>query len=391
MNILYILLAVLIFGFLIFVHELGHYLAARIAGVKIIEFSIGMGPKLFAVTSKKTKIKYSLRLLPIGGFVNMEGEGEHANPTADKPEEDAGVEVIEPEEKVEDNDPRSYKNKPAWVKILILLAGPLMNILVGFVITFIMVLTVRTADGQIYLSSNTVHSFHEGAVSAETGLMNGDKIVKVGGVLVHTGQELAYEISMQGKSESIYEQQIGFDTIIQRNVVRLDLTVIRNGEKVKLESVAFPADSNGGILFGAADFYVFAESPTFWNVVKQSWFRSLSSVKMVWDSLIGIVTGRFGISAVSGPVGAAQVITEAAKTSSYMLLYIFSVIAMNLGVVNLLPFLPLDGGHIVFALYELIARKPAPKKAEEICQLVGVALMFGLMIVITIKDVINLF
>ena len=391
MNILYILLAVLIFGFLIFVHELGHYTAARIAGVKIIEFSIGMGPKLFAVTSKKTGIKYSLRLFPIGGFVNMEGEGEYSNPTADKAEEDAGIEVVEPEEKPDDNDPRSYKNKPAWVKILILLSGPLMNIIVGFIITFIMVLTVRTADGQIYLSSNTIHSFQSGAVSAETGLMEGDVILKVGGVSVHTGQELAYEISMQGKSAEVYEQQIGFDTIIQRDIVKLDLTVRRGGETVVLKDVAFPADSNGGILFGSPDFYVFAEVPNFGNVIKQSWFRSLSSVKMVWDSLAGIVTGRFGISSVSGPVGAAQVITEAAKTSSYMLLYIFSVIAMNLGVVNLFPFLPLDGGHIVFALYELIARKPAPKKAEEICQLIGVVAMFGLMIVITVKDIVNLF
>ena len=239
MNILYILLAVLIFGFLIFVHELGHYTAARIAGVKIIEFSIGMGPKLFAVTSKKTGIKYSLRLFPIGGFVNMEGEGEYSNPTADKAEEDAGIEVVEPEEKPEDNDPRSYKNKPAWVKILILLSGPLMNIFVGFIITFIMVLTVRTADGQIYLSSNTIHSFQSGAVSAETGLMEGDVILKVGGVSVHTGQELAYEISMQGKSAEVYEQQIGFDTIIQRNVVKLDLTVKRGGENQLLYAALY--------------------------------------------------------------------------------------------------------------------------------------------------------
>ena len=160
MNILYILLAILIFGFLIFVHELGHYLAARVAGVKILEFAIGMGPKIASFVSKKSGIRYSLRLLPIGGFVNMEGEGEYANPTAEKEEiapEDAGIEVVEPEKKPEDDDPRSYKNKPAWVKILILLAGPLMNMLVGFIITFIMILTVRTADGQIYLSSNTIH------------------------------------------------------------------------------------------------------------------------------------------------------------------------------------------------------------------------------------------
>ncbi len=385
---LYILLALLLFGVLVFVHELGHYLAARACGVRVIEFAIGMGPKLLRWTSKKTNIKYSLRLLPVGGFCSMEGEGELSNPTM--PEQTDNDEKKEPATE-ETPDPRSYKNKPAWVKLIILVAGPFMNILLGIVMTFVMVICTRGADGQILLASNKVAEFGDMAISAETGLQLGDTVVKVGNVSVHTGQELSYEISMQGGELQDYNQYIGDNNYVNRKVVAIDLTVIRNGERVVLEGVKFLGEEVEGTILGSTDFKVAREDPTFFNVVKQSWYRSLSSVKMIWDSLIGLITGRFALSSVSGPVGTTQVITEAARSGWYMLLYIFIIISMNLGVFNLLPVLPLDGGHVVFALYELIARRPAPKKLVETCQLIGVVLMFGLVIVVTFKDIFALF
>ncbi len=384
------ILALLLFGVLIFVHELGHYIAARLCGVRVIEFAIGMGPKLLRWTSKKTGILYSIRLFPVGGFCAMEGEGEHSNPVK--------TEVIEQEKTKEEGgeteevkDPKSYKNKPAWIKMIILIAGPAMNILLGFVMTFVMVIATRGADGQIILASNTVAKFSELAISAETGLKVGDTVVKVGNVPIHTGQELTYEISMQGKEIEEYNQYIGNDSYANRQVISVDLTVIRGGETVVLEDVKFLAEVTQGTVLGVTDFYASREDASVGNIIKQTWFRSLSSVKMVWDSLIGLITGRFALSSVSGPVGTTQVITEAARSGWYMLLYIFIVISMNLGVFNLLPFLPLDGGHIVFALYELIFRRPAPKKVEETCQMIGVILMFGLMIVVTFKDIFTLF
>lgn len=379
---LYILLALLLFGFLIFVHEFGHYLAARLCGVKVLEFAIGMGPKLFQWRSKKTDIKYTLRLLPVGGFCSMEGEGEHSNPDGSANNDD--------NEQLEDDDPCSYKNKPAWMKMIILAAGPLMNIIVGVIMTFVMVVGYRV-DGEIILASNTIARFEENAISDATGLDVGDKVIKVGNVSVHTGTELAYEISNQAKNTEDYFQYVGEDSEVARQVISLDLTVIRNGEKIVLEDVKFLAETVQGSVFGKTDFYALREKASFANIMKQAWFRSLNSVKMVWDSLIGLLTGRFSLSSVSGPVGTTQVITQAASMGWYTLVYIFVIIAMNLGVFNLLPVLPLDGGHIVFAIYELIARKPAPKKLEEICQIVGIILMFGLMIVVTVKDIINLF
>ena len=369
----------MLFGVLIFVHELGHYVAARLSGVRVIEFAIGMGPRLLARTSEKTGILYSLRAFPVGGFCAMEGEGENSNPVR--------TETCE----TEDKDPRSYKNKPAWVKMLILIAGPAMNILLGFVLTFVMVVATRGADGQIILASNTVTQFESLAVSVETGLRVGDTVVKVGNTPIHTGQELTYEISMQGREIEEYRQYVGGDNFVNRQVVSLDLTVIRDGETVVLEDVKFFAEVAQGTVLGNTDFYVARERVDLGSIAKQTLYRSLSSVKMVWDSLIGLLSGRFGLAAVSGPVGTTQVITQAAQTGWYTLLYIFIVISMNLGVFNLLPFLPLDGGHIVFALYELIFRRPVPKKFEETCQMIGVVLMLGLMIIVTFKDIFTLF
>lgn len=381
-TILYVLLALFLFGILIFVHELGHYLAARICGVKVLEFAIGMGPKVLKWQSKKTEIKYSLRLFPIGGFCAMQGEGDMSNPTADKPQDEQTQE--QEQEDVIDDDPRSYKNKPAWMKIIILVAGPLMNIILGFLLTFVLVISGRDANGEIQLASNTVAEFNEGALSSQSGLMVGDTIIKVGNVSVHTGQEVVYEISMQGNQVVEYGEE-------KLQVVMLDMTVIRNGETVPIYDVMFLAFSEEGAAFGEPDFKVYREETSFLNIVKQSWYRSLSSVKMVWDSLTGMLTGRFALSSVSGPIGATQAITTAAKTSFYTLLYLFIVISMNLGVFNLIPILPLDGGHILFSLYEWIFRRPAPKKVEEYCQMVGVVLMFGFMIIIAVKDVIKLF
>ncbi len=380
-TILYIILALLLFGVLIFVHELGHYIAARACGVKVLEFSIGMGPTLFKWQSKKTDIKYSLRALPVGGFCAMEGENEL---------DEDGKEI----ESEEDKDPRSYKNKPAWMKIIILVAGPLMNIILGVLMTIVLVIGSRGEDGKILVATNTVADFTENAISLETGLMANDTVVKVGNVNIHTGTELAYEISIQGKEIEKYTQYVGEngEETVEREVVSLDLTVIRDGKEVVLEDVKFLASVTEGSVFGNTDFRVYRDGDvTFLDIVKNSWYRSLSSVKMVWDSLIGLLSGRFALSSVSGPVGTTQVITQAASAGWYTLLYIFVVISMNLGVFNLIPILPLDGGHVVFALYELIARKPAPRKLREACQIIGVALMFGIMIVVTIKDVIKLF
>ena len=352
------LVAILLFLVLIIIHEFGHFIAAKLMGVRVNEFAVGFGPKLFSVKGKETN--YAFNLIPFGGYCAMEGEDENST------------------------DERAFCNKKAWRRFIIVVMGATFNLILGLIIVAVILAPIKV------FTSTTVATFDENALSQSTGLMVDDKIIKVGNVSVHTAQELSYEIMIQGKDAELYDHNIGFETV-QRQVVSLDLTVIRNGEKTVLNDVKFLSDVTSGTRIGVTDFRIYRENASFGNVMKQSFFRALSCVKMVWDSLVGLLSGRFAFSSVSGPVGTTQVIVEAAQTGWYTLLNLFIIISMNLGVFNLLPFLPLDGGHILFCLYEIVFRRPVPKKFEEYCQIIGVLLMFGLMIIVLVKDVINLF
>ncbi len=349
MKILYVLFALLIFGFLIFIHELGHYLFARLFKVTINEFSIGMGPKLFSKKSKKTGILYSLRLLPVGGYVSMEGEDG------------------------ESRDENAFQKKAPWKRLVILAAGGLTNILAGFLAMFFLVCATSGSLGSTTVAEFLPREGAETALSEESGLKTGDEIVKVGRVRVHTANELVYEIMSQGDKP-------------------VTLTVLREGEKTVLEGVSFPTLTEAGAVFGDTDFRVYAEEGTFGNILKHSFFRSFSTVKMIWDSLFDLIGGRYGVEAISGPVGVTQAISDAAEQKNAgNLVYLAIVIAVNLGVVNLLPLPALDGGRIVFVLIEMVFRKPVDRKIEGYIHAAGLFILLALILLITVKDVIKLF
>ena len=340
----YIIIAILIFGLLIFIHEGGHFLFARLFKVTVNEFSIGMGPKLVSKKSKKSGISYSLRAFPIGGFVSMAGEDE------------------------ESDDPNALNKKPVWQRMIIVAAGGVINLVAGILVMFILVFS-STSMG---LGSTTVAEFRDGALSQSSGLKAGDTIVEVEGRNVHIADELVYEI-----------MRLGIEPV--------DLTVVRDGEKTVIEDVEFPQISEQSVAFGDADFYVYGQERTFTNLVKHSFYRSTYTVRMIWESLYDLVTGRYGIEAVSGPVGVTEALTEAAQTGSYNFIYLVVVISMNLGVMNLLPLPALDGGRLVFLLIEAVRRKPINPKVEGVIHTAGLALLMLLMIFICVKDVIKLF
>ena len=341
MGILYFILTIFIFGILVLVHEGGHFLVARANGIAVEEFAVGMGPKILSRVSKKSGIRYSLRLRPIGGFVSMAGEEE------------------------ESDNPNAFCNKSVWRRILTILAGPLTNILIGVLCMVILV----CASGR--LASTTVAEFADESKSS-AWLKEGDKIVSVGGVPVHTGNELVYEIMNSG-----YEP--------------VDVVVMRDGKKVTLESVEFPTFSEAGATFGDVDFKPYAEAKTFGNIVKHAFFRSLSTIKMIWDSIIDMIRGRYGIEAVSGPIGITETVGTTVKNGGFMnLLYLFVVLAMNLGVVNLLPIPALDGGRLLFLIIEGIAGRPINRKVEGYINGAGLIILFTLMILISCKDIFTL-
>ncbi len=351
MLLLYILVAILMFGSLIFIHELGHFLTARLFQVKIYEFAIGMGPKLISWKSKKNGTAYSLRMLPIGGFVSMAGEDEDSD------------------------DEGSLRNKKVWQRIIITAAGSVFNLLIGLIV---MLVIVSAAEN---IGSTKVLNHPEGATSVQTetsdGLLAEDEILKINGKKVYVFYDMNYKISRYGTEP-------------------LDITVLRDGKEVLLEDVVFPIHTEQGVSFGMRDFNVYYAEKNLFTILENTFYQSVYTVRMVYDSLYDLITGKFGIQQMSGPVGITDVITDAAqdavesKDGSYLFM-LFVVLAMNLGCMNLLPFPALDGGRIVFLVIEGIRRKPIDAKVEGMIHFVGMALLLLLMLIITFKDIFTLF
>ena len=346
MNIQTIIIAILVFGFLILIHELGHYVFARIFKVTITEFSIGMGPKLVWYDSKKTGIRYCLSAIPFGGYVAMVGEDG------------------------ESDDPNAFNKKPAWQRLIVTVAGATVNIIAG-VIAIIILASLKDLD----FGDTTVAGFPETGYEVSTqdsGLMLGDEIVRIDGKRVNYLDELSYEIMRKGHEP-------------------VDVTVIRDGKEILLPDVVFPTDSQQGQTFGMMDFQVYAVDKTVGSVLGYSMSKSVLIVRMCWESIFDLITGRYTVAAVSGPIGIGEVIGEAANQGVGPLLSIIALVSINLGVMNLLPIPALDGGRTVLLLVEMIARKKLPDKIEATINAVGLAVLLGLSAIIMIKDVIGLF
>lgn len=469
---MFILIAILIFGLLIFIHELGHFIAARICGVYVLEFAIGMGPKIFSVKSKKSGTVYSIRLFPMGGFVSMLGENGMETVQGDNGENETTENSIlinqekaededarEVPETVADSDPRSYSNQSVWKRIFISIAGPFMNVLLGFLMMFVVVLATATqsplgstrigafnvvyaaedpyeelengdyiykVDGvflqsysqlskmveesetglfsievmrlvgegeeeqveniiftDVYLDAALLAEKFDYSLSEKTGLRLNDQVIKVNSTSVHTQNELAYEMMNQG-----------YDTANEP----LTITVIRDGETLVLEGIQIPNFEDSGAVFGNIDFKVWPEQPIeghetmprFGVLLKHAWFRSVSTVKMVYDSLVGLFSGRFGVEAVSGPIGITKTVATVAKTGFLNVLYLIVIISINLGIMNLLPFPGLDGGHLMIYAIEVVRRKPMKKELEGTINFIGLLILLALAVLIAIKDIINL-
>lgn len=366
------------FGFLIFIHELGHYLTARLCKVQINEFSIGMGPKLFGFRSKKTGILYALRILPIGGYVSMEGENgnvEGISESADQQDEFTDAAKAHREKCA------PFNKKNVWQRILITVAGGVTNVVIGALIMTLYITTSTAIGGTV------VAEFADGAVSSKQGLMELDEIVSVDKTKVNTSTSLLYEISQtQGKPCKIVVNRGKYVYDEQKS------KIITNDEytTVTLE-VSFGQETEQGFVMGVADFTVFRVQKTLKSVISQSWSHTVLAGKMVWESLIGLVTGRYGISAMSGPIGTGEVIGQAASYGISQLLYLVALISVNLGIANLLPIPALDGGRLAFQIVEVIRRKPVPEHIEGKIHTVGLLLLMVLMIVIAFKDTIGIF
>lgn len=375
-------MAISVFGFLILIHELGHFISARIFKVKINEFSIGMGPRLLYFDSKKTGTRYSVAIFPFGGFVAMEGEdGEREEqPKKDDNLIDATLAIekeAEPkaQEKSAVQKSERFDQKPAWQRLIITAAGAIVNIIAGFLIMVIVstfgpmnsttVKAFAGSDGELYKDVLGVE-----ISVADSGILPGDKIIAVGGKRVSIYDEMSYEIMRQGTEP-------------------VKVTVERNGERKDIV-VTFPITENEGVSYGTFDFTTKDVRKNPVSIVTYSFKNSVLFIRMVWESLFDLVTGRYSLSAISGPVGISSEIGAAARIGVIPLLYMVVVISINLGVMNLLPIPALDGGRLIAILIEIITRKKIPAKVERIINGVGLVLLLSLSAVVLVKDIIQL-
>ena len=439
-----ILIGVLLFELIIFIHEFGHFITAKKSGIKVNEFSLGMGPKLFSFGKGETK--YSLRIFPIGGYCAMEGEDE------------------------ESPEPRAFNNAKIWKRMIVIIAGAVMNIILGLILMFVIVVQ------QDSFSTTTVSSFPATSYSANSGLQVGDEIKEINGYGISTSMDFSYPIStadlktVKGDTLEVYKEDccnylynmaakavqeqgesISDETIYELNKTlstasgkintvndkekanelyqeyykeinsllgiedytieeikvketrqryTADILVERDGEEVMLNDVQFftytTKDDDEPKM--SMDFYVEQMDKTVGSVISQTFKQTISTCKMVYASLGGLLTGKFGFKDLSGPVGIASAVTEVASESLQSgfldavnsIIYVMMIITVNLGLFNMLPFPALDGGRFVFLLIEAIRRKPVPRKAEAVVNSIGMALLILLTIVITVSDVFKL-
>ncbi len=348
LNILLIIIAVLLFGLIISIHEFGHFFTAKLSGIRVNEFAVGMGPKLFGFTRGETD--YSLRLFPIGGYCAMEGEDE------------------------ESPDDKAFNNKPVWKRMIVIVAGAFMNIILGLVLMSVIVCQSNL------LATNQIAAFTENSKLEAAGAKVGDYIYSVDGYRIRTETDLSF----------------GFGTADPDSC---NIVLVRDGEKIELNNVKLDSYESSGRTAVVIDFKIYGVQKTPLRIIKKSVDNTWSMMKMVILSLKGIVTGKYGLNDVSGPVGVAQAITEAASTgletsvsdAIYNIMTIMALISINLGVFNLLPFPALDGGRFVFLLIEAVRKKPVPRKYEAWVNTAGMAILLAFMVVVTCKDIIGIF
>lgn len=363
MSIIYIILALLMLAIMVTVHEWGHFIAARMTGIPVKEFSIGFGPKLAQWKSRKHDTVFSIRMIPAGGFCAFYGE--------DDPDEKA------------DEDPRAMRGFPVWKRVITVLMGPVMNFVLAFMVGlgFYWIGGVTEVTYGNYLQ---VQSVNAGSAADQAGVQAMDLLKQVAGIdaagTTADGRDYLFRelINEYGKDNEA-----------------LEIVVERNGEEKTL--TVFPqADSEGrmmiGIVIGPEILSQVYRRPGFIESAGLSVRLCIREGGMIIESLGMLMRGDAGLSDMSGPVGVIRVVAEETQqygAEAYILLLIF--ISVNLGLVNLLPIPGLDGAQIILLLVEAIRRKPLSRKTEAYIKLVGFAALMLLFVTLTFQDVSNIF
>ena len=387
--------AVFVFSAVIAIHEFGHFMVAKLCGVQVNEFSIGMGSVLCKRVRKGTQ--YSIRALPVGGFVALEGE---ESPESNQAEKNTDEEPLSPHSDADSSPSRGAKadagkpdlpplsgevaeptgsdgevspsgiplnEAPVWQRALIMLAGAGMNFVLGFVVMAILI----TAQSEP-ITSKVLYQVEENALCGQTGLQAGDKILAVNGRRCFVANDILYEL-------------------MRTEDYTADFTVLRDGKKVELPGVQFDTwQDDKGETHMSLGFTVYGIKKTPLNVLKEAGNSVLYYGRIIFASLSDLLRGRESINDLSGPVGIVTAIGQAASYGWQDLLEMLVLITVNVGIFNLLPFPALDGGKVVFLLIEGVTGHAVPEKIQSGLTVAAFALLFGLMIFATYNDILRL-
>ncbi|MDD2217285.1 MAG: RIP metalloprotease RseP [Eubacteriales bacterium] len=328
-----IIYAILIFCVLIFVHEAGHFIAAKLCGVKVNEFALGMGPAL--IKKQKEETLYSLRAFPIGGFCAMEGEDE------------------------EYGDPRAFNNKKAWQKSIILIAGSLMNLILAVAIL---------AGVALYMGTPVpvVSEFMEGSPAQKAGIEIGDTVAAVDGQKVYEWEDLNRLIG-ESTGETLAVTVVG-KSGAEKTVIT-NVLVDETGRRL----IGFIPERSHNVMAATID------------GVKATGNMTVSMV----DILRQLFTGDVPVSDLSGPVGIVAIVNDTAPMGFVYIAYIAALISLNLAIINMLPFPALDGGRLVFIAIRKVTGKAITDEIEARVHFAGIMLLFGLMIYVTWNDILK--
>lgn len=328
--------AIFVFLMVILFHEFGHFIVAKMVGIKVNEFSIGMGPKIFQ--KRKGETKYSIRLLPIGGYVSMEGEDESSD------------------------DPRSFNKVPALSRIAVVAAGAIMNFVLAIIVFSIV-------SFNIGMPTTTISETIENSPAERVGLKRGDQILSINEVETKKWDSVVEEINKFNPNE------------------KMKITLLRNGEKIHY--LISPELNDDRVIIGIIP----VSERTFFSSIKGGFEKTGKMLKLMFNFIGLAFRGKVSTKDLSGPVGVIYTIGEAAKYGIISLLYLMGFISVNLGFFNLLPLPALDGSRIIFLAIELIRKKPINPEKEGFIHFVGFVLLVTLMLIVTYSDIIrfNLF
>lgn len=374
---------IIMFLVMVSLHEFGHFITAKVMNFKILEYAIGFGPAIWK--SKKGEIQYSLRIIPFGGYCKFEGED------------------------TESDDPRAFSNQAVWKRIIVVAAGGIFNVILGFML-FILIISQTSP-----IVTNRVESVLPQSYIAQSGLLPGDEIVRINGkkvnfynditlytqnfnentecnLVIKRGGEEKTITFKPTKSKVVYKYtEDGVEIFEYINGEGLPPGMYKYGEDiVKDEELIGKEETIERLIIG---FTPEKEAVTVFNIWGEAWNQTRFVVKLVYNSLWQMITGKIGVEEMSGPVGVVKEVNTAVNSGSTSWLYVLNLTALltiNLGIFNLLPIPALDGGRLFFMIIELITGKKIPPEKEGIVHGIGFMLLIALIIFVSFNDIMKL-